>query len=172
MIKGISKGIAKGISLFILGCLLIGCKCGQPEAFGQAAPLKAVSSDMVEGFLPVTTFESFNSIEKVSLYKIERSLISGTTDEYSNKSIFDRDLSQSEVDSFLALLKSDASYKWKEYSEEIPFMADKSYVFKSSNGQFNVLTNSERKLISFISLDGQKLIPIHADFSDFLEKIK
>jgi hypothetical protein len=164
--------MVKGISLFLLVCLLFGCKSGQPEVFGQAAPLKASSSDMVEAFLPPATFESLNNIEKVSLFRIELSLISGTTDEYSNKSTFDRELSQSEVDSFLALLKSDTSYKWKEYSDEIPFKADKNYVFKTSDGQFNVLTNSERKLISFISLDGQKLIPINAEFSDFLEKVK
>ena len=164
--------MGKGISLFLLCCLMIGCKCGQAEAFGQAAPLKTSSSEMVEAFLPPTTFESFNNIEKVSLFRIESSLIAGTTDEYSNKSIFERELSQSEVDSFLVLLKNDTSYKWKEYSEEIPFKADRNYVFKTSNGQFSVLTNSERKLISFISLDGRKLIPIQADFSDFLEKFK
>jgi hypothetical protein len=163
--------MGKGISLFVLCCFLIGCKSTQPKANAQA-PIKAALSDMVEAFLPAATFESFNDIQKVSLFRIERSLISGTTDEYSNKSIFDRDLTQPEVDSFLALLKSDTSYKWKEYSEEIPFKADKNYVFKTSHGQFNVLTNSERKLISFISLDGQKLIPIHADFSNFLEKVK
>ena len=110
----------KGISVLIICCLLIGCKCANNDAKAQSH-LKAASSDMVEGFLPPTTFKSLNNIQKVSLFKIELSLISGTTDEYSNKTIFERDLSQSEVASFLALLKNDASYKWKEYSDTIPF---------------------------------------------------
>jgi hypothetical protein len=162
----------KGISIMLLVYFLISCRSGQTETFAQEMPFKAGSSKMVEAFLPAATFESLGNIEKVSLFRIERSLISGTTDEYSNKSIFARDLSPSEVDSFIALLKLDTSYKWIEDPEEIPFKADKNYVFKTSTGQFSVLTNSGRKLISFISLDGRQLIPIQPNFSLFLDKVK
>lgn len=158
----------KSFYLLALCTFMISCNCSKRVTQGESTN---GDSDLIEAFIPSSIFVTLMTVEEISFFKVVSVLIEGTSSEYSNKSVLLRNLSKSEIDSFLAFLKSDAAYKWKEYSETIPFDPSKQFVFRSKDGQFNVLTNSETSVISFISLEGQRIIPIQSNFSDFLNNL-
>ena len=157
--------------IIIIFCsLLFGCKCVQKEEKAQQNSL-INATEKLEEFLPQKTFEVLNNVDEISFFKVVPTLIEGTKDEYSNKSVFVRYLSEEEKNQLLLQLKSDESYQWDNYSEDINFKVSYQLVCKSENGQFNLLTNKENTMVSFISLDGQSVIPIHKNLNEFLNNL-
>lgn len=150
--------------------LLVGCKCAQKENTIQDIS-DSIVSEKLEGFLPQATFETLNTINQISYFKVNSSLIEGTDNEYSNKSLFVRDLSDTELKELLHYMKNDDSYQWENYTKETNFEVANQLICKSDQGQFNLLTNKDHTIVSFISLEGQSIIPINQDLTIFLKTI-
>ncbi|MGB1308598.1 MAG: hypothetical protein ACPG6B_06790 [Oceanihabitans sp.] len=157
--------MSRFLFFIVFSIFLVGCNCSN-QVISQT-----IVSEKVEGFLPQATFEVLNTIEQISYFKVTPTLIEGTEDEFSNKSLFVRDLSESEIQELLQYLKNDDSYQWTKYSEEINFEAANQFVCKSEEGQFNLLTNKKKSLVSIISLDGQRIIPINQNFTSYLNNL-
>ncbi len=162
--------MSRFIIIIVISFLLVGCKCFNQEIVNPTIT-NNYSSDKVEGFLPETTYKVLNSIGQISYFKVAQKLIEGTDNEYSNKSLFIRDVSEAELIQLVHLLKNDDSYQWANYSEKNNFEVANQFVCKSEQGQFNLLTNKDNTLVSFISLDGQSVIPVHENFSKYLNNL-
>lgn len=135
----------------------------------QSAPMSSV---YVEAFVSEKIFTTLTQTNRISYYTIQSKLIEGTENEYSNKTVLVRDLNESTMNALLKLVKDDSSFSWKRDSEDVDFNATEQFVFRSDDERFSMLTNSDHSLVSFINLEGQKIIPTQQKLKDFLKSIK
>lgn len=146
--------------LFIL--TLSSCKC-QKE---KKSTLEKYSSETtnevftIEGFITEGTYSILLNFTDISVYSIEKSLISGTTDEYSNKSIFSKKLNQDSAVKLISFLLDDASYEWQNHNETISFEPTIQLVVKSGNAQVNVMYDSNNQVLSFFTLEGPSNVKV------------
>jgi len=127
----------------------------------------------IASILPENTFKALMSPLDIGVYKLEEKRIEGTKDEYTNKAVFIRKLSQKEMNTFISMLGMDASYTWDQYSEKTyAFTPTKEFRLKSNTTQVNIFLDHNKALISFINLDGQNIIPITTKLKTFLEKFQ
>ena len=151
-------------------CLIfIGCTSPKEVIRAQSTPMSSV---YVESFVAEKIFTTLDQTKRISYYTIQPKLIEGTENEYSNKSVLVRDLDEATMNALLKLVKDDSSYRWKENSVEVDFSPTKQFVFRSDDERFRMLTNSDYSLVSFINLEGQKIIPTQQKFKDFFNSIK
>lgn len=127
----------------------------------------------IEAILPPNTYKTVQEPLDIDFYIMQQKLIEGTTNEYTNKAVFIRKLSEKEVSKFAAIINIDTSYDWNSYSEKATsFTPNKQFRIKANNGQVNILLDENQELISFINLDGQNIIPITNKLKRFLEKFQ
>lgn len=127
----------------------------------------------IEATLPPNTYKTVQEPLDIDFYIMQQKLIEGTTNEYSNKAVFIRKLSQKEVSKFTSIINIDTSYDWNSYSEKATSLTpNKQFRIKANNGQVNILLDENQELISFINLDGQNIIPITNKLKRFLEKFQ
>ena len=151
-------------------CLIfIGCTSSKEVVMAQSAPMSSV---YVEAFVSEKIFTTLTQTNRISYYTIQSKLIEGTENEYSNKTVLVRDLNESTMNALLKLVKDDSSFSWKRDSEDVDFNATEQFVFRSDDERFSMLTNSDHSLVSFINLEGQKIIPTQQKLKDFLKSIK
>lgn len=156
----------KHLGLFLSCMMLLNCGCIRNKTTNAT---KNITS--LEALLPENTIKIIKATTKISFFKVEQHLIAGTENEYSNKSIFQRDLTEQEVTQFLKLVYQDNSYNWQNYTETVPnFLPTKQFVLKNGNEQVNVLLDLKKQMLSVINLDGQHIIPITNKLQNFLIK--
>ena len=129
---------------------------------------KTPKSELIEAFLPERTYKTLTESHDISQFAVKHILLDSDTLEYSNKLVFLRDLTQEEVTSLLQLLNDDASYIWKEYNDDFTFYPCRQYVLKNGRNPINVIVNFEYTHVSFISLEGQMVIPIQLQLRELL----
>ena len=154
-----------GLLMLLLVC---SCKCTDP-ATDKARALTA--PEKLEGVLPASAYNAMAYADSGKLFKVEKSLIEGTTDEYSNKSIFTKELSDKELKALIAQLNSDLAYDWPQFDKGQDFTAHYQLALKSANGSVNLLIDMQKGLVSYINLDGQQLLPVTKDTQEQLKKL-
>lgn len=157
----------------ILFCFLIilSCNCQKRVKNGVEQVGTEFKSDRISSILQEKNFNILLNTESVIAYDIRKKLIEGTKDEYSNKLFLKDSLSQQKVAVLLGKLKNDQSYNWENDSEGEIFEPTNQYSLKSHIGRLTILFDSNHESLSFINLDGQKILSLTKDFSDFLKEL-
>lgn len=146
------------------------CSCNGTKTTADKAQA-LTQAELLQGVLPASAYKAMVSAESGKLFKVVPTLIEGTTDEYSNKSIFEKDLTQKQLLTLKTQLNSDLAYDWKQYEQNKEFEPEFQLVLKSSKGNVNLLVDMEQGLVSYINLDGQQLIPVTKDTQKMLKKL-
>lgn|GEM_PF-5595876 len=145
--------------------ITVGCTCQKDIADVE---MKA-SNTKIEGFLMEPTFNLVSSSSEIAVYSIENSLIEGTTDEYSNKLVFQKKLEEETASNFVNVVLSDASYDWSLYKDQqSSFSPTKQIIVKSTSGQLNLMYDPKTHLLGFINLEGQQILPVTQTFHQLL----
>lgn len=161
------------LKLIVICIIVVSCGCKKNNSQTGTIEKTATSKVFLQTLLPESTYTTVKNATSVKVFTIEQKLIEGTTDEYSNKSTFIRDLESNEISKFISTVLEDDSYKWELYKENPDvFEPSKQFVVKSDTDQANVLFDEGRSLISVIDLDGQHILPISQEVKDFLIKLK
>ena len=149
--------------------IILGCSSSKEVVMAQSAPMSSV---YVESFVAEKIFATLTQTNRISYYTVQPKLIEGTDNEYSNKSVFVRDLDENTMNALLKLVKDDSSYSWKEAAGDVDFSPTEQFVFRSDDERFSLLTNSDHSLVSFINLEGQKIIPTQQKLKDFFKSLE
>lgn len=145
--------------------ITVGCTCQKDIADVE---MKA-SNTKIEGFLMEPTFNFVSSSSEIAVYSIENSLIEGTTDQYSNKLVFQKKLEEETASNFVNVVLSDASYDWSLYKEhQSSFSPTKQIIVKNTSGQLNLMYDPTAQLLGFINLEGQQILPVTNAFHHIL----
>ncbi len=123
----------------------------------------------MEGFLMEPTFDLVSTSSEINVYSIENSLIEGTTDEYSNKLVFQKKLEKGGINNFVKDVLNDASYNWSLYKDQqSSFSPSKQIIIKNISGQLNLMYDPTARLLGFINLEGQQILPVTPAFHQIL----
>lgn len=115
------------------------------------------------------TFNLVSSSSEITVYTIENSLIEGTTNEYSNKLVFQKKLEKETASNFVNVVLSDASYDWSLYKDQqSSFSPTKQIIVKNTSGQLNLMYDPTTRLLGFINLEGQQILPVTQAFHHIL----
>ncbi|MDP2686139.1 MAG: hypothetical protein Q8O62_02895 [Aequorivita sp.] len=146
----------------------VGCVC-QKNIVGAEINASSSGISKIEGFLMEPTFTLVSSSSEISVYLIENSLIEGSTDEYSNKLVFQKKLEKEIASKFVKDVLSDTSYEWSLYKDQQPsFSPIKQIILKNSSGQLNLMYDPKDHLLGFINLEGQQIVPVTKKFHQIL----
>lgn len=152
------------LSLYIV----MGCTCQKDIVAAESKPLTS-SVSKIEGFLMEPTFNLVSSSSEIAVYSIENSLIEGTTDEYSNKLVFQKKLEEETASNFVNVVLSDASYNWSLYKDQqSSFSPTKQIIVKNTSGQLHLMYDPTTQLLGFINLEGQQILPVTQAFHHIL----
>lgn len=160
------------ISLLLLTSCISCCNLKNKDSVPQESKVKPVDENSkLEGFIAENTFKILKKYTEVSVFIIEKKLLQGTTDEYSNKSTFLKKLNQNLADDLVSELLKDSSYDWKNYKEVLPFEPAMQFVIKSANSQVNVMYDPKNKTIRFFTLEGPSTVPVSNELYQKLQAI-
>ena len=95
-------------------------------------------------------------------------MIEGTDNEYSNKVILKDTLDAKSVEELIAKLLNDNNYDWSRITEGVSFDPTHQLLIKGETGRLSLLLDQKKKAIGFINLDGQKLVALTDELTDFL----
>lgn len=145
---------------YIICCFsLVNCKCSNITTSSSS---QQESVNQLEALLPENTFKTLQNTNTIAFYKIEQKLIKNTENEYTNKSVFIRNLNEKEVPVFLINITNNHAYNWQLYTEEVNnFSPSKQFILKHNNEQINLLIDSTNNLLSVINLEGQNIFPMN-----------
>lgn len=151
--------------LFFLGA----CNSQKRAKTEDVLQEKIVSSEKIRAFLNDANFDLVNTVELMVLFDIQKSLIEGTTDEYSNKVVLNDTLSNQQTLQLVELLKDDASYVWDAPDEDPTFDPSLQVLLKKEGQRLFILVDEERKKLGFINLEGQRVVQLSGNS---VQKIK
>lgn len=145
----------RNLAIFFCFLFLTSCKCQKSVSTDEN---KDISSEKIMVFLREKNFEIVSSANLIVVYDIKKTLIEGTTDEYSNKVVLKDTLEHQKAEQLLELLKDDSSYDWNQTSDETLFEPTKQILLKGKGGRLSLMFDNKRNILGFINLDGQRLI--------------
>lgn len=156
-------------NLFLFFCLVFftSCNCQKTAGADENTNKKKISSEKIKGFLREKNFEIVATSNLVVVFDIEKKLIKGTTNKYSNKVVLRDTLDNEKKDRLLTLLKDDNSYDWASVSDQTNFDPTRQILVKNDSQRIFLLYDEDKNVLGFINLEGQNLI--HA--SEKLEKM-
>lgn len=157
----------RNLAIVCFAFFLISCNCQKHsiKTSEKSTSIKTNEPSIIEGVLTENSFAIFNTFTEVSVYDIKKTLIDGTTNEYSNKLVFNRKLPQETAALLVQEVLTDASYNWKEYKEEVSYKATKQIIVKNQYEQINLMYDPELQLLGFFTLEGQNVIPVSDTFN-------
>ena len=150
---------------------IISCNCQKTVDTDENDENKEVSSEKIKVFLRENNFDIVSTAHLVVDYDIQKSLIPGTTDEYSNKVIFKDTLKSEKANALLTLLKDDSSYDWATKNEQTDFNPTRQFLVKNNSKRIFLLVDEKGKQLGFINLDGQKVVKLSNSMSDFFKAL-
>ena len=160
----------RNLVLIFFLTFLASCNC-QKSASTDVKSEEEISSDKIKGFLRVKNFEILTDAKTVVAYDIKKTLIEGTTDEYSNKVILRDTLETERAKSLLALLKDDSSYDWTDDENSSDFNPVRQFLVRNDSQRIILLINENAKKMGVINLEGQKVIKLSKEFSNLLDNL-
>ena len=137
---------------------LVACNSQKRAKTEDVLQEKIVSSEKIRAFLNDANYNLVNTVELMVLFDIQKSLIEGTTDEYSNKVVLNDTLSNQQTLQLVELLKDDASYVWDAPDEDPTFDPSLQVLLKKEGQRLFILVDEERKKLGFINLEGQRVV--------------
>ena len=153
-----------------LVCLvfMLSCNCQKPVKKEE----KELSSDEISQFLGEKNFKILQQSKTiVVVFYIDKKLIEGTKDEYSNKLVIKDTLDTTDKDDFLLKLQNDNLYDWNNLKSDDSFEPSKQFLLKGEKSQISLMLDETRSIMGYINLEGQKLVPINKDLSNFLREL-
>lgn len=155
----------------VIGFLvMVTCNCQNKVKTTKGNLEESNNSDYISAILQEKNFNILKEANTIVDYEIRKQLLEGTKDEYSNKLFLKDTLSQTDTKMLLLLLKNDNSYDWSTIPAETEFEPAKQLLIKSEAGRLTLMIDKEFTRMSFINLEGQKLINLSEELSSFLKK--
>lgn len=118
--------------------------------------------------------DNYNAIlnsEQSWIYKVNRKLITGTTDQYYNEIILIDSLNANNHSILKQLLLNDASYLWND-TTDIKMKATAMISFKGNlDQQIQVNFDSQSNLIAFNSFTGQQKLRANNTLANFINNL-
>lgn len=130
-----------------------------------------VISDRIAAFLQERNFEVLKNSNLGIEYKIQKTLLKGTNKEYSNKLFLKDTLDNLRFLKLRSFLENDKNYDWNTMPNNKPFEPNRQFLIKSSSGRLTILLEESGDRMGFINLDGQKIVALSEDFSNFLQNL-
>lgn len=146
------------------------CSCNKKTQ--QADPSEPVPTIKISGALTQRTWQALTVVKQIRHFRIEKKTIEGTTDQFSNKLNFVGELDTDNRDIFLARLMDDRSYAWTQRDSSVEFSPDRQYVLKGAEGNVNVLVDLDHGLLSFINLEGQKVLKMTKNLTNYFNDLQ
>ena len=127
-----------------------------------------ISNEKIKMFLRNKNFDIVTGADMVIVYDIKKNLIEGTTDEYSNKLVLKDTLENEKAEKLLTFIKDDSSYDWNPKQTYSNFNPIRQFMIRNNSQRIFLLINEKYDTMSFVNLDGQKLVALSDNFSKFL----
>lgn len=150
--------------------LMFSCSC-QKTVSDKPTNLDNNTSEYIEAFLGEKNFSIVTNTNTIINYEVRKSLIKGTTNEYSNRLVFKDTLNALKTEKLRFYLKKDNSYNW-DIKEVVDFEPHRQYLLIYGDNRITLLINEAKTIIGFINLEGQRLISITPDFSKVLRELE
>ena len=147
---------------------IISCNCQKTEKKKTVQHKDTVESEYVSAFLDEKNYTILANVQDVIRFEIRKHLLEGTTNEYSNKLIIQDTLTKPKANELIKRLSNDRSYDWKVVADERNFEPTTQILLKSNGGRLNLLIDENFERMSFINLEGQKIVVLSKEFSLFL----
>ncbi len=151
--------------LFII-CLVFIVSCNSQKT--DKSQKDDLLSEKLHLFLGEDDFKILESTEIIVRFDIQKKLIEGTENEYSNTLVIKDTLSGEKTRLLLALVKADSSYSWEDRNKSINFEPSKQFLFKGKTKRLSLLMDNEKGVLGFTTLNGQRLISISEHLSNTL----
>lgn len=154
------------LNMFFVFTFLVSCHSQRTPKTKKIA----VSNENIAVFLRQDNFEILNTATLVVVYDIKKSLLKGTTNEYSNKVVLRDTLEKVKAKKLLKLLKDDASYDWEYKALNNDFNPTQQILIKNNTNRIFLLVDEKLQQLGFVNLQGQKVIRlIKEDFENLIE---
>lgn len=158
--------------IFVYGLIfLVSCNGQKTANADEENENKEVSSEKIKVFLREKNFEIVATADLVVDYDIQKSLIAGTTDEYSNKVVFNDTLKSEKAKTLLLLLKDDSSYDWSAEKVQTDFSPTRQFLVKNNSERIFILVDEKAMKLGFINLDGQKVVKLSSKLSAYFSSL-
>jgi hypothetical protein len=151
-------------------CFLIIISCNCQNKVTNSANQK-VERDYIAAMLEDKNFNILLNTKTIIGYEIRQQLIEGTENEYSNKLFLKDTLSKPLVANLIGRLTNDSSYNWNILPENVIFEPKNQFLLKSETGRLTLLIDKSYKHISFINLEGQRIVNLSDEFAAFLKNL-
>ncbi len=160
-------------NLSVLYCLALLASCNFQKSTNtqESAQEQEISSDSIKVFLREKNFDIVANAQVVITYEIKKTLIDGTTDEYSNKVVLKDTLTLQKSEILLSFLKNDASYDWTEEGPFTDFNPARQFLVRNESQRIILLIDANADKMGFINLEGQKVVKLSTDFSRLLSTL-
>ncbi|MBO0323531.1 hypothetical protein J0X14_14575 [Muricauda sp. CAU 1633] len=159
----------KSFSIIAFLFFLLSCNCQKTPKTKEVVSEKSISSGKIRAFLTEKNFDIITSANLVVVFDIQKKLIEGTVDEYSNKIVLKDTLDLEKADGLLTNIKNDASYVWDMEKGTAPFNASQQLLIRNETGRIVLLIDQENRKLGFINLDGQKVITISESLLEYFK---
>lgn len=158
----------RNLAIFFCLVSLASCTCQKSASTDEN---KDISSEKIKVFLRDKNFEIVNTANLVVAFNIEKNLLEGTTNEYSNKVVLKDTLKNEKAKQLLVLLKNDSSYDWTSKEGQKDFNATQQFLIKNNTKRIFLLLDEEGMKLGFINLDGQKIVKISKNLSNYFKNL-
>ncbi|WP_405399911.1 hypothetical protein [Maribacter sp. Asnod2-G09] len=160
------------LKIVVIGLLaIVSCNCQDKVLKSGGDTIENNESEYISAILQEKNFNILKRANLIVDYEIKKQLIAGTKDEYSNKLFLKDTLNERSTEALLSLLKNDASYDWAVVPVETDFEPYKQLLIKSDVGRLSLMIDKDFERMSFINLEGQKLMLLSKELSSFFKKM-
>ncbi len=146
---------------------MLSCNCQKPVKKGDGE----LVSNEISQFLGEKNYNILQQTETVVVFNIEKKLIEGTKNEYSNRLVIKDTLVATDKDDFLLKLQNDDLYNWSDLKPDVSFEPSKQFLLKGEKSRLSLMLDEKRGLLGYINLEGQRQVAINEDLSSFLSEL-
>lgn len=154
----------KNLSILLCFVFILSCNCQTTAKKDN----QDIASDKISMLLGEKNYAILKGANTTIQFDIQKKLIEGTDSEFSNKVIFKDTLNPKRIRELINILINDENYDWNRSTEGISFDPTHQLLFKSESGRLSLLLDKKERAIGFINLDGQKLVALTDELTDFL----
>lgn len=130
-----------------------------------------IVSEKVLNLLGEKNFIILQNTEIILQFDIRKKLIEGTNDEYSNKVIFKDSLGSKMSKELLGIIENDDYYDWTTTFNETQFEPNIQLLLKGKGKRISLMFDEKSNILGFINLDGQTLVKLSPEFSNFIREL-